>query len=179
MAAKQHQLNKADKLIYNALKKAIEQDKLRIYVDYSKINKPASPVYNPWECLLPILIPVLLGLILIIFAGVLFGLLFIIGMILIYDNVVKKRLHQKLIARTKDFIISGYANCCELWDFGGLVLVNAENKKVGCVAPEGDWKEFVVANFADLMVEEKSKKKNEEEKPEEAKTEEADEADKK
>ncbi len=153
MANKQHTLNKADRLIYNALKKAIELDKLRIYLDYGKINRPNSPVYNPWECLLPILIPVMLGLILIVFAGVLFGLLFIIGMVLIYDNVVKKRLHQKLISRTKDFIVSDYSNFYDLWDFGGLVLVNVENKKLGCVAPEGDWKEFVVTNFSDLMIE--------------------------
>lgn len=153
MANKRHTLNKADRLIYNALRKAIEQDKLRIYLDYGKINRPNSPVYNPWECLLPILIPVLLGLILIVFAGILFGLLFIIGMVLIYDNVVKKRLHQKLISRTKDFIVSDYSNFYDLWDFGGLVLVNVENKKLGCVAPEGDWKEFVVTNFSDLMIE--------------------------
>lgn len=179
MTAKQPPVNKADKLIYSALKKAIEQNKLRIYVDYSKINKPNSPVYNPWECLLPILIPVLLGLILIVFAGILFGLLFIIGMILIYDNVIKKRLHQKLIARTKDYIVSNYTNCCELWNFGGLVLVNVENKKIGCVAPEGDWKEFVVTNFSDLMTEDKNKKKTEEKPSDELNSEESVETDKK
>lgn len=144
--------SRADELTYHALQKAIENDKLRIYLDYGKINRPQSPVYNPWESLLPILIPILLGLILIVSVGVIFGLLFMIGMILIYAHVVKKKLYHRIIERTKNQIISGYENCCELWNFGGIVLVNAENKKSGCVSPDGDWKEFVIVNFADFMI---------------------------
>ena len=104
--------------------------KLRIYLDYGRINRPQSPVYNPWESLLPILAPMLVGIALMWWTGVIFGLLFIIGMILIYSNVVKRKLNALLIQRTKDFITSGYDNCCTLWEFGGLVLVNAENKKI-------------------------------------------------
>lgn len=52
-------------LIYKALNRAIENDRLRIYLDYGKINRLGSPVYDPWECLLPILVPVLVGLLLI------------------------------------------------------------------------------------------------------------------
>ena len=72
--------SKADMLIYKALNRAIENDRLRIYLDYDKINRPGSPVYDPWECLLPILVPVLVGLLL-IFRSALFGLLFIVAMI--------------------------------------------------------------------------------------------------
>ena len=43
--------NRADQLAYHALQKAIEQDKLRIYLDYGKVNRPLSPVYDPWETL--------------------------------------------------------------------------------------------------------------------------------
>ncbi len=157
-----HRPNKATLLIYNALKKAIEKDKLRLYLDYGKINRPSSPVYNPWENLLPILVPILLGLLLIVFVSEIFGLLFIIAMIIIYSHVVKKILFQKIIERTKNYITSSYDNFCNLWDFGGLVLVNAENKKNGCVAPEGDWKEFVVNNFADYMLDEKPQDKKQE-----------------
>ncbi len=143
--------NRADKLIYQALVRAINHDKLRIYMDYGKINRPQSPLYDPWECLLPILVPILLGIVLMWLVGVLFGLLFIIGMILIYSNVIRKRINALLIQRTKDYITSSYENCCELWAFGGVVLVNAENKQIGCVAPDGDWKKFVINNYADYM----------------------------
>ena len=36
-----------------------------------------------------------------------------------------------------------------------------ENKKSGCVSPDGDWKEFVIQNFADYMVEKTDKKTDE------------------
>lgn len=83
--------SKADMLIYKALNRAIENDRLRIYLDYGKINRLGSPVYDPWECLLPILVPVLVGLLLIFSVGVLFGLLFIVAMISVTAPILRKK----------------------------------------------------------------------------------------
>lgn len=148
---KKNKKSKADSLIYKALVKAINADKLRIYLDYAKINRPSSPIYNPWENLLPILVPVLIGLMFIILVGIIWGIVFIILMILIYSAYIKKIMHKKIIERTKHYITESYEKCEELWEFGGLVFVNKDNKKLGCVSPDGDWKEFVVINFADYM----------------------------
>lgn len=156
--------NRADKLTFKALQKAVTQDKLRLYLDYGKVNRPGSPIYNPWECLLPILIPVLIGLILIISAGVIFGLLFIIAMIIIYSTYFKKKLYRVVIERAKKYLTASYENCEQLWKFGGIVLVNTANKKIGCVAPEGDWKEFVILNFSDYMLDDTQEKADNEEK---------------
>ena len=79
-------INRADILAFNALQRAVEQDKLRLYMDYGRINRPTSPIYNPWENLLPILVPVLIGLLLILTVGVIFGLAFIISMIFVYNH---------------------------------------------------------------------------------------------
>ena len=128
--------SKADMLIYKALNRAIENDRLRIYLDYGKINRPGSPVYDPWECLLPILVPVLVGLLLIFSVGVLFGLLFIVAMISVYSTYFKKKIYRRLIERTKRYITSG--------------------------SPEGDWKDFVVLNFSEFMTEHKEEEKKEE-----------------
>lgn len=158
-------INKADKMVFKALKTAVEKDKLRIYMDYGKINRPGSPIYDPWECLLPILIPTLIGLMLIICVGVIFGLLFIVAMMMIYTTYFKKKLYRKVIERAKIYLTSSIEHCEELWKFGGLVLVNSENKKLGCVSPEGNWKEFVILNFSDYMLEKtenKPQEKNEE-----------------
>ena len=147
--------SKADYLIYKALQTAIEKNQLRLYLDYGRINRPGSPVYDVWENLLPVLTPVVIGLILILTVSVFFGLAFIIAMILVYITYFKKRVDRYLIERTKEYFMQSYDNCIKLWNFGGIVLVNAANKKQGCVSPEGDWKEFVVKNFADYMVSEK------------------------
>ncbi len=153
--------SRQDLLIYKAFRKAVELDKLRIYLDYSKINRPSSPVYDPWESLLPILVPVLLGLLLILCVGIFFGLLFIIAMVFAYTAYFKRKLHKRLIFRTKNFLTANIDNCQKLWDFGGIVFVNTENKQVGCVSPEGDWKEFVVANYNEFMTEKKEPQKEE------------------
>ena len=155
--------NKAEKLIFNAFKKALSEDKLRLYIDYSKLNRPGSPVYDPWENLLPILTPTIIGLLLIISSNVIIGLSFIIIMLMIYSSYLKKYFSHRLIERTKNYIIYDYENCEKLWQFGGIVFVNADNKNRGCVSPEGDWKEFVVRNFAYLMTDNNNEKNKDEE----------------
>ena len=157
-------INKADRLTFKALQKAIENQELQIALISSKINIPSSPVYNPWEVLLPTLIPALLGLILIALVGIIFGLLFMIAGIMLSSNVVKKKMEQRLFERTKAYFISDYNACNELWNFGGIVLINSANKKLCAIAPEGNWKEFVVLNYSQYMTD----KKNEEPLKEEA-----------
>ncbi len=147
--------NRAEEMAYQAMQKAFEQDLLRLYLDYAKLNRPGSPVYDPWESLLPILVPVMIGLILILSAGIFFGLLFIIVMILIYSTYFKKKIYRRLIDRTKKFLTSNYENCQMLWEYGGIVLVNTTDKNIGCVSPEGNWKEFIVNNYPDFLLEKK------------------------
>lgn len=144
-------MNKADTMVYKALQKAVAEDKLHICLISSKINIPGSPLYNPWEALLPILVPVLFGLILIGAVGILLGLAFMIAGIMLSSNLVKKKMEQRLFERAKENLIADYESCNRLWDFGGIVLVKADDKKQGCIAPDGNWKEFVILNFASLM----------------------------
>lgn len=155
-------INKADAMAFKALQKAISEDKLHICLINSKINVPGSPVYNPWELLLPILIPVLIGFILIGLVGILLGLAVMIVGILLSSNLIKKKMEHRLLERTKERFTSNYETCNELWDFGGIVLVKVEDKKQGCISPEGNWKEFVVLNFSEYMTDKKVEKKDEE-----------------
>ena len=154
--------NRADELIFAALQKAANEDRVHICLLTSQINRPNSPVYNPWEVLLPILVPILLGLLLIMTVGPLFGLLFMVALIMISTHIIKKKLDARLLQRTKEFMLSSLENCQNIWDFGGVVLVDTANKNQGCVAPDGDWKEFVVNNFANLMIEKKQESSNDE-----------------
>ena len=153
--------NKADQMTYKALLKAIKEDKIRIYFDYIKLNRPGSKVYNPWECLLPVLVPTFIGLILIIAFNIIFGLISMIALIIGSTYYCRKKIYLRIIDRTKAMITSSYENMAELWNFGGIVLVNNDNKKQGCVSPEGDWKEFVIINYAEYMIDKKDTEKEE------------------
>lgn len=154
--------NKAEAMIYKAFSCALQKNLLRLYLDSSKLNRPNSPVYNPWENLLPLLIPLIIGLILILAVGMFFGLSFIIGMVLVYNYYFKRIIDKRLLERTKKYVETDFEHCQELWSFGGLVLATAENKKIGCISPEGDWKEFIVQNFSDFMTDKKSEDSNNE-----------------
>lgn len=154
--------NKADLMIYKAFKTALLENQLNLYLDSAKLNRPNSPVYNPWENLLPLLIPIMIGLILILTTGMFFGLFFIIGMVLVYTHYFRKYIDKKLLERTKEYVKIDFEHCQELWSFGGLVLATSKNKKIGCIAPEGDWKEFVVQNFADFMIDKKTEENSNE-----------------
>lgn len=149
-------INKADRMVFKALQKAIAEDKIHLCLINSKVNVPGSIIYNPWEMLLPILVPVLLGLILIGVVGILVGIAIMTVGIFLSSNLVKKKLEKRLMDRALKVFTSNYTACSEMWQFGGLVLVKTDDKKYGCIAPEGDWKEFVITHFADMMVDKKA-----------------------
>ena len=150
--------NKAEQLIYKALNRALEQNKLDIYLDFSKINRPICPLYNPWEAILPLLIPTLIGLIMIMTGWVISGLFFISVMMIAYSQYYKKILHKKLAQRCREYITKNYENLETLWHKGGLAFVLTNNKNIGILAPEGNWKEFVVQYFSDLMTDNNNEK---------------------
>lgn len=156
-------INKADKLTFKALQKAIEKGELQIALINSKINVPSSPVYNPWEVLLPTLIPTVIGLFFIWLVGVIFGLIFMIAGILLSSNLIKKKMEHRLFERSKQFFVSDYNSCNELWDFGGIVLINPSDKRQCCLSPEGNWREFVVLNYSQYMTDKKSEEPQQEE----------------
>ena len=106
----------------------------------------------------------MVGLILIWGIGILWGLVVMIAGIMLSSNLVKKRMEQRLFDRSKKFFTSSYASGNQLWDFGGIVLVKADDKKQGCIAPEGNWKNFVVLNFSEYMTDNKKEEKVEDEK---------------
>ncbi len=160
-------VNKADLMVFKALQRALADDKIHLCLISSKINTPGSPIYNPWESLLPILCPVLLGLILIWAVGILTGIILMTLGVFLTSNLIRKKLEHRLLERALKTINSDYKSCCELWDFGGVVLVKADDKQRGCISPEGDWKEFVVRYFADLMVEKTEVSPQQEEKNDE------------
>lgn len=161
-------ISKADRLVFKALQKAIAEDKIHICLINSKINIPGSPIYNPWEILLPTLAPLLLGLLLIWWVGILWGLVFMIAGILLSSNLVKKEIEHRLLERAKNFLIADFEACNQIWDFGGIVLVKTDDKQKGCIAPENSWKEFVILNFADLMTDKPKEQLSEEKVDEEA-----------
>lgn len=146
--------NKADLMAYKAFKTALEKDKINLYINDSIFNRPGLPVYCPWENLLPKLIPVLIGL-LTLYYSIFLGIVIILGSVGVGERLFRKNNHHRLFERVKKYVLGDYDNLLEMWKLGGVVMVVVSDNKKSCVAPEGDWKDFIVQNFADLMLDSK------------------------
>jgi len=158
-------INKADLLKYKALHRIISQDKITIYYDYEKLNRNGSPIYNPWENLLPILFPLFIGFGMIFLVGIFAALILITAVCFLYVYYLRKFIYLKLKDRTKQYILSSIERFEELWNLGALILVTKDNENLGCFSPEGDWRDFVVKYYSEYMtdakIEEKTDKKDE------------------
>ena len=82
-------INRRDLLMYNAMVKAIEQKMVRIVIHFGILNKVGTPVYNPWENLLPILAPIILGLVLMFMSGIIGGMVIMLLGLMLYGMFFK------------------------------------------------------------------------------------------
>ena len=144
-------VNKADLLKFKALIKALDSDKIKFIVDYNVLHRPGSPVYNPWDALLPLLFIVLISLSVIFSCGAYIGLLTLVIGFIIYIYIIKKILTKFLKNKVQKYMVKNPVNWNKIWDFGGVVLVSNINNQ-GVVSPTNDWKEFIVINFSELMI---------------------------
>lgn len=155
-------INKADLLKYKALHRVISQDKTIIYYDYEKLNRTGSPIYSPWENLIPILFPLFIGFGLVFFVGIFISLLVITGSCLLYVYYLRKFIYLKLKERTKIYILSSIDKFQEMWNLGALILVTSDGKNLGCFSPDGDWRDFIVKYYSEYMVDDKIEEENKE-----------------
>ncbi len=143
--------NKAEKLQYRAIKKAIENGRCSMIINTNSFNKKYSPVYNVMENFVPLLIMLVLSVIVLIASNVLFGLFAILISVITYLTCFKPWAEKMLLHRVSALMLRNYYNFQYLWHFGEVTLMLAKTKNIGCKSPQGDWKCFASLHFADLM----------------------------
>lgn len=148
--------NKADLMVYEAFKTALDKKEINIYINDKVLNRPGMQVYNPWENLLPKLIPVTIGLLL-LYVNVFLGLVIILGSIGIGERLFRKKNNHKLFERTKSYILESYENLEEMWNLGSIVMSIPGNTKKICLSPNDAWKEFIIKHFSKYMTTTKEK----------------------
>jgi hypothetical protein len=153
--------NRADMLHYKAVIKALDLGRIRVNISFLHMNKQGSPVYNPWENLVPLLTPIFLSLIIMFSAGIIEGIIFLILGILMYLYLFRIMIAKRLNERVLSFMRYSYLGWQTIWDYGGVSIISTLNPKLGSRAPDDDWKKFVALNLSDLMTDgEKKSQKN-------------------
>lgn len=157
-------INKADILKFKALIKALDSEKVKFVVDYNVLHKPGSPIYNPWDALLPLLVLVVGSLFIMLLEGAYIGLFALVIGFLLYIYGVKKLLTKYLRKKAQKYMVKNPLCWNKIWDFGGVALMSTSSK-AGVSSPDGDWQDFIVLNFSELMVDdgEPVKEENDEE----------------
>lgn len=159
-------INRADILKFNAIKKALLEGRVLLLIDFGLLNHKKSPFFNPWENLIPLLLVTIFSLIMMfssLLAGILILLAGIIGYLKIFPIVMKDFMKQRVLL----FLTKSIEDWDKCWSIKGITLVASDNPRIFCRSCDDNWRDFVVINFADFMVDKKIQKitKEEEKKP--------------
>ena len=142
-------MDKASLLMYETLVKALQDGEVTLDINYDYLNNVRSPVYNPWESVLPLVIILTVSLVLMLIFGIIAGMIAMVIGLLLYRFFLKPVLQRKLLERLNYFLCVGYHNWSVMWDLGGFSLVRENTFKTRCEAPKGNWKEFVALNLTE------------------------------
>ena len=112
-----------------------------IHVDFNRLNRTGSPVFDPWENVLPLVVLLLISLAIIPF-DLVAGTVALVVAMFAYAFLVRPWVANRLRKRTIENMLRNAHNWQVLWSFGGVVVTLVENPRIGVVSPGGDWRAF-------------------------------------
>jgi hypothetical protein len=130
-----------DYRLHERLTEAYMADRIRIHVDFNRLNRTGSPVFDPWENVVP-LVTLLLGSLAIMPFDLVAGTVALVVAMFGYAFLVRPWVADRLRKRTIENMLRNAHNWQVLWSFGGVVVTLVQNPRIGVVAPGGDWRGF-------------------------------------
>jgi len=144
------QSKKRDRALYARLIESYHADRVGIFVDFDRLNRPKSPVYNPWENTGPLIILLVVSLVIMIALDLLIGTALMVLSVMFYLFIVRPWVAQRLYRRSLDAATENLHNWEVLWRLGGLVITLNYMSKTRCVSPSGDWRAFVTRYLPEM-----------------------------
>ena len=144
---------KRDRALYARLVESYHADRIGIFVDFDRLNRPRSPVWDPWENVGPLLLILIGSLALMFFVHLLVGTGVMVLGVLLYLFLVRPWIAQRLYRRAIDAATDNLHNWNILWKLGGLVIALNYMNKTRCVSPDGDWRAFVTRYLPEMEME--------------------------
>lgn len=134
---------------FKILQAAYNAGRLKVHVDYRPHLRNHSPVYNPWEHLVPLLFLILVSLAILIFEGVLAGTIALVMTAAVYVALIRPFVADRVRTRATALCMYNRRNFNILWDMGGVAITMADRPDLGCTAP-ADWRIFVRDHVPDV-----------------------------
>lgn len=143
--------SRQDQLIFQGLQRAIVEKKAFIKINVRQLNKIGSPVFNPWENVLPMLISVILAIATMYIVSLTMGTLMLVVLCLIdvvmmpviLEPVITNRLVRRIVPKIEKFLVA--------WYYGGFKIVLQAEPSYFCTSKIEDWREFTTEYFPDLI----------------------------
>lgn len=131
--------DKRDQELHTRLCTAHDNGQIIIYTNFQHLNRGGSPVFSVFDNVGPLLMMILLGLA-IMFYSMLAGVGALLIATLFYIYAVRPWIARRLRDRTVAVMLSNVYAWRALWRFGGVVVTLTSNPRIGCAAPESDWR---------------------------------------
>ena len=104
--------SRQDQLIFQGLQRAIVENKAFIKINVHQLNKIGSPVFNPWENVLPMLIVVTLAIATMYIVNLTMGMLMLVVLCLIdiiiipiiLEPIITNRLVRRIVPKIEKFL---------------------------------------------------------------------------
>jgi hypothetical protein len=130
-----------DYKLHERLAEAYMADRIRIQIDFQRLNRTGSPVFNPWENVVPLL-GLLLGSLAIMPFNLVAGTIAMVGAMFFFAFLVRPWVARRLRERTIQAMLKNAHNWQLIWSYGGVVVVLRDNPRIGVVSPAGNWRTF-------------------------------------
>lgn len=130
-----------DYKLHERLTEAYMADRIRIQVDFMRLNRKGSPVFDPWENVLPLLV-LILGSLMVMPFNLVAGTLVLIGSMFAFAFLVRPWIARRLRDRTIENMLKNAHNWQVIWSYGGIVVTLTNNPRIGVIAPVGNWRAF-------------------------------------
>ncbi|WP_413204536.1 hypothetical protein [Rhodospirillum sp. A1_3_36] len=124
---------------HERIRVAHETGLIHIYTNFNHLNRGGSPVFSVVDNLVPLLILILISVAL-LFIHFLLGIVGLVASVILYVMVIRPWIATRLRDRTVQKMMSDLHQWRQLWAFGGIVITLAQNPRVGCTAPDSDWR---------------------------------------
>jgi len=130
-----------DYRLHERLAEAYMADRIRIQVNFEHLNRAGSPVFDPWENVLPLIGLILFCIFLMVFDLVV-GTIGLVVAMFVYALFVRPWVAKRVRQRTIESMLKNAHNWQVIWSLGGVVVTLVDNPRIGVVAPAGNWRTF-------------------------------------
>ncbi len=132
-----------DGALYEILQEAFERKLLDVAVDFKKHNSTASPLFSPWENIVPLVVLVLGSLLFMLTTqALLAGTLGLLVSVAIYLFAARPWAAHRLYLRLTKYLFRDLTAFKYLWKQGGFSLLWLAYPNDVCHAPAGNWRHF-------------------------------------